>query len=270
MPVVLCAFGRALRERSMDRGNPNIQDDSIHDDMLQTDATHETRSGFEEDSHTFIIEAAGKGHEPQPAMLEIILPPEKPDQLTFNDRYCPQCRSRLAERMQFGWCQRCGYCSYLDKREPLSQTEYNRLTRQSQIALHTLPGQRGSLLPQWLGVMVGGLLVGGLFSYIAGSNLRYDPAGRHWWCMMQAYLGLAMMVVAHVAAFAQLVPSGRRWHHAILFFSPLLWWAAWKRLPDTGSSVWLASWGGGLIVGAAALYAVFERPEWFEWAHRFF
>ena len=55
-------------------------------------------------------------HEPAPALLEIRLPSDVASPRDEMLR-CPRCNTPLSERCDLGWCQRCGYCRYMEKRK---------------------------------------------------------------------------------------------------------------------------------------------------------
>jgi hypothetical protein len=191
-------------------------------------------------------------HAPAPALLDIRLPADKSAPA---ESKCPRCQSKLAERFGFGWCQRCGYCRYFQDRAPISDELGDYYCPEAMLAAPS----RSGLLPQWLSVLVCGWIVCAVMSYLAVRNVPDDPRAHVAWCLAQASVGATMLVAAHFSAFFTIVPPGRRVRHSSLFLSPQLWWAVWRRLPETRGAVWLVGWGASVLVGAGVMYAVLER-----------
>jgi hypothetical protein len=195
-------------------------------------------------------------HEPTPALFEIRLPTlhgEGPRPAS-EALCCPRCNTPLSERCDLGWCQRCGYCRYMEKRKivPARVVRAQREARQR--------AGRGHLLPAWVGVLLCGVLVCAVSAFVAGTNVGTDARTRHAWYVAQSTVAGLLMLMGHVTAFLRLVPSGMRLRHATLLISPRLWWGVWRRLPATQSSVWLAGWGLALAICTAALYGMAEVP----------
>lgn len=196
-------------------------------------------------------------HEPERALAEIRLPPDA-NQLQAASATvlrCPRCQTPLSERCDIGWCQRCGYCRYMEKRRIVPASV---VRAQHEALLHA---SRRPLMPPWLGVLCCGALVCSITATLAGLNLPAESRTRDAWYTAQAGVALTLMLMGHVTAFMRLVPHGERRRHAVLLVSPRLWWGVWRRLPATQSSVWLAGWGLTLALGAALLYAVLEAPR---------
>jgi DNA-directed RNA polymerase subunit RPC12/RpoP len=187
-------------------------------------------------------------HDPAPAFLDIRLPPDKTATKRSENR-CPRCRSKLSERFDFGWCQRCGYCRYFQERSPVAE-EVNA-GNDPQVARVDVP-------QRWVGVLLCGWLVCAVSSYLAVQNVKHDAEARYIWCVAQVSVGLAMMAAAHWSAFLTIVPRGLRGRHAALFVSPWLWWAVCRRVPETRAAIWLLAWGASIVTGAGVIYALFE------------
>jgi hypothetical protein len=201
-------------------------------------------------------------HEPTPALFEIRLPAvDAEGTRPLNETLrCPRCDMPLSERCDLGWCQRCGYCRYMEKRKIVPA----RVARAQHEA--RLRAGRGRLFPAWVGVLLCGVLVCTVSAFVAGSNIGTDARTRHAWYVAQSTVAGLLMLMGHVAAFLRLVPAGLRLRHATLLVSPRLWWGVWRRLPATQSSVWLGGWGLALALSTAALYVMaktgFRLEDW--------
>jgi hypothetical protein len=179
---------------------------------------------------------------PQPASPQRdVAEKTSPEAVTF----CPRCKSPLSERISLGWCQRCGYCRSVEEVRGI-------MPGRERFVL--LDFTKGSSLGEWLTVLVCGSLVCVVASFIASWNLAGQPRERAWWFLAQMCVGGFLVAMSHSAAFFKIVPEGKRLRHGILFFSPTLWGAVWKRLPETGWQVWLATWGMTLITCAMLVY----------------
>jgi hypothetical protein len=185
-------------------------------------------------------------------MMEIRLPaePATTTRPSAEPLRCPRCETELSERCDFGWCQRCGYCRYMEKRK-IVPADVVRARRDA--LLHAATHR---LLPTWLSVLVCGMLACVVSTAAAALNVRDDPRSLHAWYAAQAMVAGLLLIMGHVTAFLRLVPADQRRKHASLFISSQLWWAVWRRLPATQSSAWLAGWGLTLALGTAAVYLI--------------
>lgn len=218
--------------------------------------------------------------------------------LIFDD--CPRCGAELSQGLKLGWCHRCGYCQYLEREKaneftrpapswtwaqmvavlPAALIHYffgaetgiryfhrkpaNAIASQPEVAVPktlALTITSEDPAPEWLSVLVCGVLICCMGSITAGLNLRDVTQARATWCLGQAALGVLALAVAHVVAFLRVVPPGRRRRHVLKFFSPLLWLAAWQRLPLTRWPVWLSVWGVALAAGTLLIQIVFARDQ---------
>jgi hypothetical protein len=118
-----------------------------------------------------------------------------------------------------------------------------------------LPIPALEIVPEWVAVLVCGLVITTIASFFARVNLNGTPEIRVIWCEGQLILGAALIFLSYFAAFLTVVPRGLRLSQWGLFFHPRdLWWAVWQRLPDTSFPIWLAGWGVGLALGAVMVW----------------
>lgn len=193
-------------------------------------------------------------YEPTPALFEIRLPTLHGEGgRSANEAFCcPRCNTPLSERCDLGWCQRCGYCRYMEKRK-IVPARVARAQRDARLRRGRRP-----LLPAWAGVLFCGVMVCTVSAFVAGINIGTEARTRHAWYVAQSTVAGLLMLMGHGTAFLRLVPSGMRLRHVHLLVLPRLWWGVWRRLPTTQSSVWLAGWGVALALSTAALYAMAE------------
>lgn len=222
-----------------------------------------------------------------------------PGSTVFDDlNACPRCGAKLSEDLKMGWCQRCGYCRYLERASwnapkgeaplPLSVQLWilwrvflrrcvfigwsgpvyfkrdNLLdapvqTPASVPAATPFPVKNPEWVPEWLSVLMCGLFICVLGSLTAGLNLRDEPHARLVWCLAQAAVGIVALATGYTLAFLQVVPPGQRRQHKWRFLSPRLWFTACHRLPETRWAIWLSVWGLGLGAGAVLIHVLFAR-----------
>jgi hypothetical protein len=113
-------------------------------------------------------------------------------------------------------------------------------------------------IPEWLAVLVCGLFICAVGSFMAGFNLRGAPEARYLWCVSEIGLGVLMICMAQVSAFLEIVPYGLRRKKLLMFVAFDLWWAVWQRLPGTYWTVWLLGWGLGLSVSGGLILLAME------------
>lgn len=221
-----------------------------------SEAQRDTRLDLREEGT--VIGPSPIPHEPAPAMLEIRLPSEAPSPRDEALR-CPRCNTPLSERCDLGWCQRCGYCRYMEKRKVVPAS----VVRAQREALLAAAGHR--LLPAWLGVLLCGVIVCAVSAFVAGLNIGTDARTRHAWYVAQGTVAVLLMLMGHLTAFFRLVPRSQRRKYARLLVSGHLWWGVWRRLPATQSSVWLLGWGLALAASVGVLYAFAESMPMESW-----
>lgn len=191
---------------------------------------------------------------------------------------CARCKAELKTLNTVAWCLRCGYTKKLenvqetpsklqediDVRRYLSllhaQSERQKLELQlskvkGETYIPIIPIRGLEVVPEWLAVLVCGLLICAVGSFTVAMNLRTSPEPRLIWCLAQAGVGAVLLVLAQPLAFLLVVPRRLRFRELVKLFSPFLWLMAWRGLPQTRLAFWAFFWGIGLVTGAALIHA---------------
>jgi hypothetical protein len=194
------------------------------------------------------------------------------------DHICERCGSELQVLTNLAWCLRCGYTKHfkngqeegdaeareeMDVRRYLGllhdQAERQKLELQMSnlkrgegyITLLPIPGLQ--LVPEWFAVLVCGLLTCSIGSFTVAVNLRTSPDQRMIWCISQASVGAAAIVLSHLLAFLLVVPRKLRFRQPHML-TPLVWLYVYGGLPHTRWAVWLVFWGWALVGGAVFIH----------------
>ena len=128
---------------------------------------------------------------------------------------CARCGAELQSLDTVAWCLRCGYTKQLhrsqetqgkiqedlDVRRYLSLLHAQSERQKLELQLSTLKrGEtyRGTeMVPEWLAVLVCGLLICVIGSFTVAMNLRSSPEPRLIWCLAQAGIAFAVVVGSH-------------------------------------------------------------------------
>jgi hypothetical protein len=186
----------------------------------------------------------------------------KPGQTSANLREYADLLRSLGKRLHEAQGQAAEYGAYEDLLQSMSQkfkAEMNQSHRQGSHFLGALgiPIPALEIVPEWLAVLVCGLVISAIVSFTARVNLNGTPDLRMLWCQAQFALGVVLLVMSHFVAFPSVVPYGlRRRQWGMLFHPRDLWWGVWQRLPDSSWPMWLAGWGVGLVLGAVAVWVI--------------
>jgi hypothetical protein len=129
-----------------------------------------------------------------------------------------------------------------------AEMDASQAGRRQVLARLNLPIPGLELVPEWLAVLVCGLFICAVGSFMAQINLRAVEQMRLFWSLGEIGLGVLVMLVAQVRAFLEIVPRGLRRKKLLMFVRYDLWWFVWQRMPDTSWSIWLLGWGAGLSV----------------------
>jgi hypothetical protein len=190
---------------------------------------------------------------------------------------CARCGAELQHLATLAWCLQCGYTKELDSSHETTKEEIQEdldvrrylslLHSQSEryklaVQLSNLKRGEGYLhlrglewIPEWLAVLVCGLLICAVGSFVVAMNLRTSPEERLMWCLYQAGVGAFFMALAQPLAWVLVVPKRLRFREFKMLFSPWMWLMAWRGLPQTRYAIWAGVWGMGLVAGAAFIHA---------------
>ena len=181
---------------------------------------------------------------------------------------CPKCQSKLADPEGLGWCMKCGYCRATDD-------------AQSSLAARAAPNlappgpsfmgvqelyQHFLRIPTCLYLGLLGIATVVFVAYCGEMQTVDGSRGRALWTTTQVALGLCAMLGAQVWAAILVAPIDDKIgiRDAIIPFR--LWAMAFKRLPQTGLPMCIASWGltavlSALIVIGGLDYWLPEKPK---------
>jgi ribosomal protein L37E len=206
------------------------------------------------------------------------LPDGKPTQETEESTVCARCGAELQFLTTMAWCLSCGYTREvhsdshetttqemqedLDVRRYLSLLHSQSERYKLEVQLSNLKRGEGYLhlrglewIPEWFAVLVCGLLICAVGSFVVAMNLRTSPDERLLWCLCQAGAGGFLVVLAQPLAWVLVVPRRLRFREFKMLFHPWMWLMAWRGLPQTRYAIWAGVWGMGLIAGAAFIHA---------------
>ncbi|HEX3314830.1 MAG TPA: hypothetical protein VHR72_08070 [Gemmataceae bacterium] len=165
---------------------------------------------------------------------------------------CPKCGKVLVDPNGLGWCSACGYCKSLAdvSMEPAVVEAEAETTPPTPSMGAATVGAIGHL-PVWFWVLLVVIAQGVGLSIVAGHEL---PEGanlsRAAWCTGQIGAGLLLMFFAQCWLLLQIAPevATLSFKDAVMPFK--LWPLAMKRLPKNQLSLWAASFGATILIGA--------------------
>jgi hypothetical protein len=142
----------------------------------------------------------------------------------------------------WSWCHGCGH-RVAGREDPVatqtpmpSGARPRTLTGESELAL------AARLIPSWVWVLFGGLVVIAAVTCAADMLLPYPSRERAIWSTAQFFLGLAAFLIAGIAVSGHLGMQREHFGLADLFMPDRLWPRALKRLPHTRWHVCAAVW----------------------------
>ena len=163
---------------------------------------------------------------------------------------CPKCGKALVDPTGLGWCAGCGYCKSLAD-VPMEAAVVEAVSAPAPPSMGAATVGAIGHLPVWFWVLLVVVAQGVGLSILAGRDLPEGPnLPRAAWCTGQIAAGLLLMFFAQCWLLLQIAPevATLSFKDAVLPFK--LWPLAMKRLPKNQISLWAASFGATILLGA--------------------
>lgn len=174
---------------------------------------------------------------------------------------CPNCGSTEPWGAS-SWCPDCGYYPALGGQAKAGCSEIFRKAQ----AEAELKWQQ--FVPLWSIVLVAGVIVVVVLSFVASAMLPDEGIVRILWTLSQCVLGLVTATIGQFSAFLFAAEKDDRYGPLDAIMKPVqLWKASTRVLPAGAWRFWLAGWGvamvicGAAVVGGVPYGALFEGGE---------
>ncbi|MBW3540352.1 MAG: hypothetical protein KY476_08785 [Planctomycetes bacterium] len=177
---------------------------------------------------------------------------------------CPQCGSPTPWGAA-SWCPDCGYYPALGSAARPAQSEQSARTPAAETAADEKLWQ---IVPAWVWLLSGGVLVVLSASVAARLSLRADSPYRVLWTLLQVLVGLIVGGTAHVLAYFVAVRRSDRFGPFDLFLRPIeIWRPSLAQLPASSRRLCLAVWGLTAAIAAIAIvggldYNALFKEDW--------
>ena len=190
-------------------------------------------------------------------------PAKAPAAPAATETKCPGCGS-TEPWGRTSWCPSCGY--------------YPALGKKGDAPPETVPGTEPAgptnvwqVIPGWLWIFAGGVVVITALSIWAALTLGDDSAVRTLWTLAQALIGLMVFGIAHLSAYMLACTKTDKIGPFDYFMKPVeIWKPSIRQLPAGWNRVCLGGWSSFAIfaafvfIGGIDINAVFEKDWGFE------
>ncbi|HEV3118363.1 MAG TPA: hypothetical protein VGY58_15040 [Gemmataceae bacterium] len=180
---------------------------------------------------------------------------------------CPRCGGKLVNPQNLGWCPKCGYCRSLVEDAPQAlRAEAAPVQPPSPLGVREFT-ELLSRMPQWLRVLLAGVVAIAMFSILARLALPMNTLARAIFCTLELMLAVIGLILAQAWALMRIAPEEDALGAKDIILAGRLWGLAFKRLPEMRKQVWMGSWcvtagiSAVLLVGGFSYWAQFYRPK---------